>query len=197
LDPYDALLASVSIASVRRTLDDLAKFLGVAQGAYFVVINLGIGIAVVGAVTGALALAADMPWWSVALIGSGTFFATTGALGFLGSWIAGKRASPLTPAIEAGLKLRERLLEVADDSDEERHRWEARYSGWVADSAEVIDRVAPHRVTAFLTDYLWTDDPRLRALHKKPPEGQPKWAADLVAEIDNRLDRLLMMRVSI
>lgn len=126
---------------MRRIVDDVLRFLGVAQGVYFVVVNIGIGTVVLGAVTGLLALTSELPWWSITIIGSGAFVTTTGLIGLFGSWVAGVRASPLTPPIEAGLKLRGRLAEVEDPSEGARERWSARYQDWMEDAAQTVEAV--------------------------------------------------------
>ena len=178
-------------------MDRLLKWLGIAEGAYFLWFTVSGGVLVIGVGSLLLALLTHAPWWSVLLILAGLLGLT---IGFL-NWLARTVASRLTPrseayyaltrVIEAGRDLRQRLSELdGEPVEDERERWEVRLKDWQNDADRTVERVAPFRLLAFQVDEIITYYP---GVTKGRPETLAKWEYDL----EKTLDRLLYIRVTL
>lgn len=175
---------------VQRRLDDLLRLVGIAQGAQFLWVTLGGGIVVAGLVGGVLALAFTLPWWSIVLMVVGIFVLTTGAVGWLVERARPEpAASPLTEVIDRGMRLRDRLSADSEvGTPEHVAGWTVRTRDWMTDAEEVVGQIAPLRLPAFRLDLL---------IANYPPSDVPSWKADLLVDMDIRIDRLLVLRASL
>lgn len=176
---------------MRQRIDDVLRALRLVQG-LAAVWTAGVGVILAGLVAGALAIYSALPPWSIAIITLGAFTVLVATI----SWAIQKgrpapAESPLTPIIEKGLGLRGRLATdtTVDPNPEVMNKWEVRVQDWIAEAEEAVGKVASHRLPAFKVDYIWADT----GIYNP----KPAWKANLLVELDIRIDRLSVLRVSL
>lgn len=127
---------------------------------------------------------AVMLWmWPVGLVAA---FAV--AWRWLGSPVENAARNALTQVIVDGRKLRERLLDVDEATQEEQTAWKVRVADWFEDAVTVVGRVVPDRQGAFRADPIYADH-----AHKELPE----WKQGLLLDLDVRIDQLIVIRASL
>jgi len=106
---------------------------------------------------------------------------------WLGQPVKGGARSALTRVIDDGRSLRQRLNRVTEEpGDEERTTWKVRVKDWMSEAERVVGEVAPDRLPAYLTDAIYADT-----------GYEPKWASELLLDLDVHWDRLVLIRASL
>lgn len=141
-----------------------------------------------GLTAGVAALAA-LPWWSVAVAGIGAFMVALGVIASVAQ-LAMKR-SPFTPIIERGFALRERLVADTHDGSDLQYvaAWQTRVDDWINEARAAIQKAAPNREGAFMTDLLVADAIVMRE--------KPMWQYNLLLDLDLRIEKLILVRASV
>lgn len=175
---------------LRRRVDDFLRLVGIAQGAHFLWATVGAGALVAGLVGGALAFYLALDWWAIALTTFGAFVLAAGGVSQAIAWRQSRtRSTPLSAVIDAGVALRQRLLDdpAEDVTPEQLSAWRVRVEDWIAEARRVVNEIAPDRLRAFQLDVIIADT---------GPEA-PKWKYNLLLELDLTLERLRVLRASV
>jgi hypothetical protein len=163
------------------------KIVGIGQGVQWLW-TLG-GGTVVSFLTGGVLALSSLPLWAIAGAMAGVFMLTVAAIVTIRTRIG--RPSPLTPIIERGFSMRERLVADQQDGSDPKHvaSWRTRLDDWIEEARTTIRAIAPNREPGFTLDILIADP--------SPDRPWPYWKAELLSELDVSIERLILVRASL
>lgn len=101
------------------------------------------------------------------------------------------KKAALQRVIDSGAAFRGRLASVTVDrpDNEAFTQWQGRTMGWIEEAEETVRRVAPHRLGGFRRHVYVAGTPH--------EPDVPRWVADLLVEVDDRLERLELIRETV